>query len=167
MTERQRATSSAVEVDRPSRRLTGRELVSLRHSSHRRYVIRSGVRHDRLPRHLLGHGDRGPPAQQHAAPKEKAARVSRSSRAQPRAASALGPWESSQNSPQLWSAANGLANAISLLQLFSLREFDGSRTQSPKVPRAPPRKDCRRRATKSNATYVCRAHLALPSNKRA
>ena len=31
----------------------------------------------------------------------------------------------SQNSPQLWSAANGLANAIALLQLFSLREFNG------------------------------------------
>ena len=42
MTERQRATSSAVEVDRPSRRLTGREPVSLRHSSHRTYVMRSG-----------------------------------------------------------------------------------------------------------------------------
>ena len=65
----------------------------------------------------------------------------------------------------LWSAANGLAKAIALLQLFSLREFDGSRTQSLKVPRVPPRKDCRRRATKSKATYVCRAHLALPSNK--
>ena len=31
--------------------------------------------------------------------------------------------------------------AIALLQLFSLREFDGSRTQSLKVPRVPPRKD--------------------------
>ena len=65
----------------------------------------------------------------------------------------------------MWSAANGLAKAIALLQLFSLREFNGSRTRSLKVPRVPPRKDCRRRATKSNATYVCRAHLALPSNK--
>ena len=54
---------------------------------------------------------------------------------------------------------------MALLQLFSLREFEGSRTRSLKVPRAAPRKDCRRRATKSNATYVCRAQLALPSNQ--
>ena len=68
MTDRQRVTSSAVEVDRPSRRLTGREPVSLRHSN---VGHTFGVRHDtrvdtlqqggalRLARHLLRHEARG------------------------------------------------------------------------------------------------------------
>ncbi|OLP79910.1 hypothetical protein AK812_SmicGene39744 [Symbiodinium microadriaticum] len=33
----------------------------------------------------------------------------------------------------MWSAANGLAKAIALLQLFSLREFNGSRTRLPGI----------------------------------
>ena len=42
MTARQSATSSALEVERPSRRLTGREPVCRRHSNHRTNDIRSG-----------------------------------------------------------------------------------------------------------------------------
>ena len=91
--------------------------------------------------------------------------MSRDPRAQPRAASALGLWENFPEQPPIVERSKRTCEAIALLQLFSLREFYGSRTQSLKVPRRPPRKDLPQARYKKQRYLLQPCTLGTPSNK--
>ena len=117
-----------------------------------------------LPRHFLGHGVSGRRRSSTLRLRKGRTRESRPTRP---AKGRVGPGTLGDfpEQPPIVERSKRTCKAIAPLQLFSLREFDGSRTQSLKVPRVPPRRTAAGALPKSNATYVCRAHLALPSNK--